>query len=58
MPEWEVYLEKLNQTCDAVKLTAYHTKRTADLVNQTARNAHLTSEYVTESILPVIDYQV
>ena len=56
---WADYLKHLNACCDAVKLTAYHTGRTAEATMVTAKNALLTTycvnKYLHKIVLPEQD---
>lgn len=42
------YLKALNQCCDAVKLTAYHTRGCAEKTEKAGIEASLTAYYVRE----------
>lgn len=47
---WADYLKDLNRCCDAVKLTAYHTREAAKQVNKTADRTLLTVHHVKNSL--------
>jgi len=49
-PCWADYLKALNKCCDAVMLTAFHTRETAKQVNKTADHALLTVHHVKNSL--------
>ncbi len=56
--EWLDYLEALNKCCDAVKLTAYHTRETAKYAKEAGVWAGATVVLVNDALKIRSSYEI